>query len=50
MATAYAAHPERFIRAILQPSALPITVWINPTPATEVANIQQFLMRGVSLD
>ena len=39
MAAAYAAHPERFIRAIPQPPALPTAVWINPS-ATEVANIQ----------
>jgi putative transposase len=39
MAAAYAAHPERFIRAIPQPPAPPTAVWINP-PATEVANIQ----------
>ena len=39
MAAAYAAHPERFIRAIPQPPALPTAVWINP-PATKVANIQ----------
>jgi hypothetical protein len=38
MAAAYAAHPQRFIRAI-QPPALPTAVRINP-PATEVANIQ----------
>jgi hypothetical protein len=39
MAAADAAHPERLIRAIPQPPALPTAVWINP-PATEVANIQ----------
>jgi hypothetical protein len=38
MAAAYAAHPERFIRAI-QPPALPTAVWIS-LPATEVASIQ----------
>jgi hypothetical protein len=30
MAAAYAIHPERFIRAIPQPPALPAAVWINP--------------------
>ena len=39
MAAAYAAHPERFIRAIPRTPALPTAVWINP-PATEVVNIQ----------
>ncbi len=39
MAAAHAAHPERFIRAVPQPPALPTAVWIN-LPATEVANIQ----------
>jgi hypothetical protein len=39
MAAAYAAHPERLIRAIPQPPALPTAVWINPQ-ATEVASIQ----------
>jgi hypothetical protein len=39
MPAAHAAHPERFIRAIPQPPALPTAVWINP-PATEVASIQ----------
>ena len=48
MAAAYAAHSERFIRAIPRTPALPTAVWINP-PATEVANIQYFPMRGVSL-
>ena len=33
MAAAYAAHPERFIRAIPQPPALPTAVWINPPAA-----------------
>ena len=39
MAAAYAAHPERFIRAIPRTPALPTAVWINPS-APEVANIQ----------
>ena len=31
MAAAYAAHPERFTRAVPQPPALPTTaVWISP--------------------
>src|SRR5205814_1931320 len=33
------AKPDRFIRAVPQPPALPTAVWIN-LPATEVANIQ----------
>ncbi|MGH3781418.1 MAG: IS3 family transposase [Pseudonocardiaceae bacterium] len=39
LAAAYAAHPERFIRATPQPPALPTSVWINP-PAQEVAMVQ----------
>ncbi len=35
LAAAYAAHPERFIRAMPQPPALPTAVWINP-PSPEV--------------
>jgi hypothetical protein len=30
LAAAYAAHPERFIRAMPQPPKLPTAVWINP--------------------
>ena len=30
LATAYAAHPERFPRGLPQPPALPTEVWINP--------------------
>jgi putative transposase len=29
LADAYAAHPERFVRQILQSPALPTAVWIN---------------------
>ncbi len=37
LATAYAAHPERFPRGLPQPPACPEAVWINPPkpPATE---------------
>jgi putative transposase len=28
--TAYAAHPERFVRKPPQPPNLPTTAWINP--------------------
>jgi len=37
LATAYAAHPERFPRGLLQPLARPEAVWINPpkSPATQ---------------
>ncbi len=30
LAAAYAAHPERFVRAMPQPPSLPTAVWINP--------------------
>ena len=30
LATAYAAHPERFVRGAPKPSPLPAAVWINP--------------------
>ncbi len=39
LAAAYADHPERFIRAMPQPPALPTSVWINP-PAREVTMVQ----------
>jgi putative transposase len=39
LATAYAAHPERFSAGLPQPAACPAAVWINPpqTRATEEA-------------
>jgi putative transposase len=36
---AYAAHPERFIRAKPQPPALPTAVWIN-APTKEVTEVR----------
>ena len=32
LATAYAAHPERFVAGLPQPAACPTQVWINPPP------------------
>ena len=32
LAAAYAAHPERFVRHVPQPPALPTAAWINPPP------------------
>lgn len=32
LTTAYAAHPERFVRVIPEPPKLPTAVWINPPP------------------
>jgi len=29
---AFAAHPERFVRGLPQPPALPAVVWLNPPP------------------
>jgi putative transposase len=33
LTTAYAAHPERFVRHPPMPPAIPTAVWINPPPA-----------------
>ncbi len=33
LAAAYEAHPERFVRGVSVPHALPREVWINPPPA-----------------
>ena len=33
LTTAYAAHPERFVRHPPTPPAIPTAVWINPPPA-----------------
>ena len=36
LATAYAAHPERFVRQVPRPPQLPTAAWINPPrPATD---------------
>jgi hypothetical protein len=32
---AYQAHPERFVRGMPKPPALPTAVWINPPTVTE---------------
>ncbi len=37
LAAAYAAHPERFVRQLPQPPALPAAVWINPPTPAETA-------------
>jgi putative transposase len=36
LAAAYAAHPERFVRGVPQPAALPGAVWINPPQKNEL--------------
>jgi len=33
LATAYATHPERFVRHVPQPPSLPTAAWINPPPS-----------------
>ena len=38
LATAYAAHPERFVHRPPQPPALPVAVWINPPPGNGEPN------------
>jgi putative transposase len=35
LAQAYAAHPERFVKGLPQPPALPSTVWLNPPKPEE---------------
>lgn len=37
LATAFAAHPERFVRGLPQPPALPAVVWLNPPLPEEKA-------------
>ncbi len=37
LAAAYAAHPERFVRGLPQPPALPVAVWINQPVTSEEA-------------
>jgi|ERR1035437_1616385 hypothetical protein len=32
LASAYAAHPERFVKGLPLPQEVPTTVWINPPP------------------
>jgi putative transposase len=46
---AYAAHPERSIRAKPQPPALPTGVWIN-APTKAATKVQELPNRGVSSD
>jgi putative transposase len=42
LATAYAAHPERFVRQAPRPPALPTAAWINPPkPATDHPNASE---------
>jgi putative transposase len=38
---AYAAHPERFVRKLPEPPALPAAVWINPPPAKGPLEVRQ---------
>ncbi len=37
LAAAHAAHPERFVRGLPRPPALPAAAWINPPKATAAA-------------
>jgi len=42
LATAYAAHPERFVRQAPRPPQLPTAAWINPPkPTTDVPNASE---------
>ena len=36
LATAYAAHPERFSAGLPQPAPCPTEVWINPPPTRAI--------------
>jgi len=44
LATAHAAHPERFPRGLPHPPACPTEVWINPPPtgSTDIASDGRF--------
>jgi len=37
LAAAYAANPDRFVRGVPSPPALPTAAWINPPSTAEVA-------------
>ena len=39
LVTAYAAHPERFVKGQPYPPALPTAVWINPPKPTSLAAV-----------
>jgi putative transposase len=42
LATAYAAHPQRFVRQAPRPPRLPTAAWINPpTPASDTPNTSE---------
>lgn len=40
--SAYAAHPNRFVRGIPQPPPLPVATWINPPAAPTEASLTNF--------
>jgi hypothetical protein len=49
LATAYAQHPERFVRRAPQPAEPPTPVWINPpTPAGGSRDLQYCTLVSVS--
>ena len=39
LATAYAAHPERFSAGLPAPAAMPTAVWINPPKRSALAEV-----------
>ena len=43
---AYAVHPERFVKGLPQPPALPTTVWINPPKPDGTPSPQALLSGG----
>jgi len=43
--TAYQVHPERFVRGMPRPPALPSAVWINPPTASELGAEQRSVVR-----
>jgi len=47
---AYAAHPERFVRGLPQPPALPTEVWINPPKASTAHPEVALLLPGVDME
>lgn len=46
LAAAYAAHPERFVRGVPQPPAVPTAVWINPPKLSPVSRGEKIDLAG----
>ena len=46
LATAYAAHPERFPRGLPRPPARPEAVWMNPPKSPAIERLAHHAFRG----